>query len=63
MQTRKPALLLRMYGSMDAARAALAEEAQKREQRAKALQAAQEYVRGGSSISTFGRRSTQRGDV
>jgi len=52
-----------MYGSMDAARAALAEEAQKREQRAKALQAAQEYVRGGSSIGTFGRRSTQQGDV
>jgi prepilin-type N-terminal cleavage/methylation domain-containing protein len=31
--------------------------------RAKALQAAQEYVRGGSSIGTFGRRSTQQGDV
>ena len=31
MQTQKPALLLRMYGSMDAARVALAEEARERE--------------------------------
>lgn len=63
MQAREPALLLRMYGSMDAARAALAEEARKREQYAKALQAAREYVHGGSSIGIFGRRSTQKGDV
>ena len=59
MQTQgQQTLLKRMYGSVDAAKAAWAEQARRQQ----ALQAARDYVRGGGrSISVFGRRATQQG--
>jgi hypothetical protein len=58
MQAQQSSLIKRIYGSVEAAKAAWAEQ----ERRARAREAARQYVRGGgSSISVFGRRADRQG--